>query len=312
MVLIAMPPPRWDREGHGWPNREASRFVHAGGIRWHVQEAGSGPTVLLLHGTGASTHSFRDVLPLLARDVHVIAPDLPGHGFTETPPFYRLNLVGMARLLAHLLGALGARPVVAVGHSAGAAILVEMARGERCGIEAIVGFNAALRPFPGAVGPLFSTMAKVIFLNPLAPRAFALLGGDARRVRQLIESTGSTIDEEGIEYYRRLFARPGHWAGLLGMMAGWELGELARAFPTLKPRLVLVAGEADRAVPPSEADRVARAVPRGEVRRVKGHGHLLHEENPELAAAIVREVAGVDIGTDAPPFVGGRDAALAS
>src|SRR4051794_41984944 len=68
-----------------WPNRASSRLVTAGGLRWHVQVAGSGPVLLLVHGTGAATHSWRDLLPLLARHFTVVAPDLPGHGFTERP-----------------------------------------------------------------------------------------------------------------------------------------------------------------------------------------------------------------------------------
>ncbi len=51
--------PDWAVEGRDWPHREASRFVEAAGLRWHVQEFGSpdAPTLLLLHGTGAATHS---------------------------------------------------------------------------------------------------------------------------------------------------------------------------------------------------------------------------------------------------------------
>ena len=56
----------WDQDGHDWPNRDASRFVEAAGLTWHVQIAGQGPVLLLLHGTGASTHSWRDLLPGLA------------------------------------------------------------------------------------------------------------------------------------------------------------------------------------------------------------------------------------------------------
>ena len=76
----------WDHEGLGWPHRDASRFVRAGGLLWHVQVMGEGPVILLLHGTGASTHSWRALMPLLARHFTVVAPDLPGHGFTGTPP----------------------------------------------------------------------------------------------------------------------------------------------------------------------------------------------------------------------------------
>lgn len=56
----------WDSDGRDWPNREASRFVAAGPLTWHVQEKGSGPPVVLLHGTGAATHSWRHLMPLLA------------------------------------------------------------------------------------------------------------------------------------------------------------------------------------------------------------------------------------------------------
>ena len=57
----------WERDGRDWPNRAASRFVRAGGLDWHVQTMGQGPTVWLIHGTGAATHSWRDILPLLAQ-----------------------------------------------------------------------------------------------------------------------------------------------------------------------------------------------------------------------------------------------------
>lgn len=99
----------WLRDGADWPHRDASRFVVAGGVRWHVQIAGDGPPLLLLHGSGASTHSWRDLLPLLARTHTVIAPDLPGHAFTSTPPAHTLSLPGMMRNGA--LSAAGARNV---------------------------------------------------------------------------------------------------------------------------------------------------------------------------------------------------------
>ena len=56
--------------------------VSAGGLNWNVVEAGQGPVVLLVHGTAASVHSWRDVIPLLATTHRVIAMDLPGHGGT--------------------------------------------------------------------------------------------------------------------------------------------------------------------------------------------------------------------------------------
>ena len=60
----------WNEEGRDWPNREHSQFIRASAIRWHLQVMGNGPVLLALHGTGASTHSFRDLMPVLAESVH--------------------------------------------------------------------------------------------------------------------------------------------------------------------------------------------------------------------------------------------------
>ena len=78
-----------------WPNRTASRYVEAGGLRWHVQSLGdTGPVILLLHGTGAATHSWAGLAPLLATRFRVVAPDLPGHGFSGAAVGAGMSLPG--------------------------------------------------------------------------------------------------------------------------------------------------------------------------------------------------------------------------
>ena len=109
--------PLWERDGADWPNRTASRFVASSGLTWHVQEMGAAdaPVLLLLHGTGAATHSWAGLAPLLAARFRVVAPDLPGHGFTGTPPGHGLSLPAMARRTGALLEAIGARPSEVAG-----------------------------------------------------------------------------------------------------------------------------------------------------------------------------------------------------
>ncbi len=141
-MLLSDDRPAFAREGRDWPNREASRFVAAGGLTWHVQEAGEGPPLLLIHGTGAATHSWRGLLPLLAQGFRVIAPDLPGHGFTD--PLPTPSLPRMAKALAALLSVLGVAPMVVVGHSAGAAILARLCLDGAVAPRLLVGLNAAL------------------------------------------------------------------------------------------------------------------------------------------------------------------------
>ena len=107
--------PDWNSDGADWPNRETSRFVRAGGYDWHVQQAGTGPVCLMLHGTGAATHSWRDLMPLLAKHYTVVALDLPGHGFTKSTAGGKVSLEGMAASVAVLLEQIGLTPDLIVG-----------------------------------------------------------------------------------------------------------------------------------------------------------------------------------------------------
>jgi magnesium chelatase accessory protein len=287
--LILTTKPDWRREGRDWPNREASRFVRAGGLQWHVQVMGTGPTLLLLHGAGAASHSYRDLAPLLARDYTVICPDLPGHGFTQTPPGDGLSLPGMVRSLEALLTALDAEPHAAVAHSAGAAIALRLRLKGRIGAGGVIGLNAALRPFPGAAALIFPALAKLLVLNPLAVQMFAWRAGMAGAVAKLIEGTGSYIDPLGLKAYTALFSTTGHIAGALGMMSSWDLQPLLADLHRLPGPLTLIVGENDLAVTPDVADEVKAKVPHARKIALPGLGHLAHEEAPSQVAALVRE-----------------------
>lgn len=283
--------PDWAREGRTWPNREASRFVAAGGLRWHVQVMGQGPVMLLVHGTGAATHSWRDVAPLLAPRFNLVMPDLPGHGFSE--PLPRPTLPEMARALAALVKALDLPPAVTVGHSAGAAILARAALDGGIKPGVVVALNGAFLPFREGQGEFLSGLAKLLVMNPVVPRIFSLTASDPRSVEKLVRDTGSRLDKPGLELYRRLLRQPAHVQGALAMMANWDLHPLLRDLPRLPCRLVLVAAGADKAIPPSQAQRVHGLVPGSVVEPLPGLGHLAHEEAPHLVAGLVERYAGV-------------------
>jgi magnesium chelatase accessory protein len=283
--------PRWDHEGRDWPNRDASRFVEAGGLRWHVQIMGHGPVLLLLHGTGAATHSWRDLAPLLARHFTVVAPDLPGHGFSRMPPPSGLSLPGMAKSLTALLRALDMAPALAAGHSAGAAILARMSLNRSIFPAGLISLNGAFLPLAGAPARLFSPLAKLLARVPLVPQIFAWHVGDPAVAARLMRGTGSVIDPAGMAFYARLMRRPSHPAAALGMMANWDLEPLQRDLPRLEPSLVLVIGDNDRTIPPAEGRRVARLVPRSELVMLPAVGHLAHEERPAEVAALIERFA---------------------
>jgi magnesium chelatase accessory protein len=281
--------PDFAREGRDWPNRETSRFVRAGGLRWHVQVAGHGPVFLLLHGTGAATHSWRDVLPLLARDYTVVALDLPGHGFTERPGEAGMSLPGMARGVAALLTALEMQPLHCAGHSAGAAVLAQMCLEGLITPLAMVSLNGALLPFKHAVSPLIAPLAKIFARSPLVPFIFSMHAADPRVVARLLKGTGSVIDAQGAKFYARLAAKSSHAGAALTMMANWDLVSLQARLADLRIPVLLVAGENDKSISPADAERLALVLPHARVRRMAGLGHLAHEERPAETVALMRE-----------------------
>ncbi|PWS39032.1 alpha/beta hydrolase [Falsiroseomonas bella] len=279
--------PNWERDGRDWPNREHSRFVTAAGLRWHVQVAGDGPDLLLLHGTAAATHSWRDMLPLLAPHVRVIAPDLPGHGFTDLPPAQRLSLPGMAASVAALLQAMQVRPVLVAGHSAGAAVALRLALDGRIAPEAVVAFNGALQPLGDRHAAFFTRAARMLAGLPFVPNLMAWRASNRAVAERLLMDTGSRISARGVDLYARLFRHTSHVAAALGMMANWDLQPLLRDLPRLQPALVLAVGTNDRSVPPAQAERVRARLPAARIVKLQGLGHLAHEEQPQQAVDLL-------------------------
>lgn len=281
----------WARDGADWPNRDASRFVEARPHRWHVQVAGQGPTILLLHGAGGATHSWRDLFPLLARRFHVVAPDLPGQGFTRAGGRSRLGLPTMAEDLWSLCAQEGWAPVAIVGHSAGGAIMLQMAltRGRDAPLAGLIGINPALADFSGAAEWLFPLMARGLAATPFVPRLFSRISGSPARVTELLSSTGSRIDDRGRDLYLRLVRDPAHVEGVLGMMASWKTRGLASHLHRVDLPVVFIAGGRDGTVPPRVAADAARRIPRAEVVMLHDLGHLAHEEASYDVAEVITE-----------------------
>ncbi|MEM9473203.1 MAG: alpha/beta fold hydrolase BchO [Pseudomonadota bacterium] len=287
-MIFSQKPLDWETDRQTWPHHECSRFLAAGRVRFHVQTMGSGPVLLLLHGTGASTHSWRDLMPGLATDFQVVVPDLPGHGFTSMPGAGRVSLKSYAELLGVLMQELDAKVDLVAGHSAGAAIATRMALDGHIKPAGIISFNGAFRPMGGQTAQLFSPLAKLLSLNPLVPRFFAGRANDPAMVERLIAGTGSRLDAEGIALYQRLMRSGPHVDAALQMMANWDLTTLVDEMSELATPLLLVIADGDKAIPSHEAHLVAEKIAGASVRQMQGVGHVGHEEDPQSAMKIIR------------------------
>jgi magnesium chelatase accessory protein len=251
---------------------------------------GVGPKMLLVHGTGASTHSWRALAPLLARRFDLLAPDLPGHAFSESLRSGPASLPAMSRALRQLLDALDFRPDIVVGHSAGAAILARMCLDGLIAPRLLVSLNGAFLPFEGLAGHLFPPMARLLVLTPVAPRLFAW-SADRTTVTRLLRGMGSGIEPAGVDQYVRLFSNRAHVEGVLAMLANWSLDQLGRDLGKLKTPLVLIAAAQDKAVPPQTARQIQMKLPAARIERLRGLGHLAHEENPALVAELILKLS---------------------
>ena len=280
----------WQREGTTWPNHQFSRFVRAGHLRWHVQMAGTGPVLILVHGTGASTHSWRHMLPLLAQRFTVVAADLPGHGFTEPAGGAGCSLEGMSESHSRLLEALQLEPVFCAGHSAGAAILCRMALDGRLAARAIVSINGAFMPFGGGAGVVFAPLARLFSRAPFVSQLIAWGAGDPAAVARVLDSTGSKLDAEGLALYVRLVREPSHVAGALCMMSHWNLAGLEGRLRRLTQPLTLIVGEEDRTVPPAQGRDLLPKLNGGTLLELPGLGHLAHEEQPQKFSELLMQI----------------------
>jgi len=278
--MARMPPP-------DWPMRAASHMVRARPNDWHVQVAGDGRTVLLLHGAGGATQSFRHLFPLLAQDHRTIAVDLPGQGFSTLHSRRRAGLDPMAQDLHTLLTQESWQPDLIVGHSAGAALALRLAE-LLPDAPPVVAINGALAEFGGLAGWAFPMMAKLLAMNPLTPLMVSRMSSHPDRVRDLLATTGSRLDDDGLEFYRRLVADPRHVDGVLAMMAEWNLKGLVARLSATRSRVLLLAGENDRTVPIEVSLDAAARIPGAAVRVLPGLGHLAHEEAPDTIARAIR------------------------
>jgi magnesium chelatase accessory protein len=275
---------RWPDGLRGWPHRETSRRVAVAPHRWHVQEMGpdgdDAPTLLLIHGAGGASHSWRGVLPILAERFHVIALDKPGHGMTQMGSRVRSGLNAMSEDILHLCREQDWHPTAVVGHSAGGAVALRMAQLDPDRVPRVLGINPALGKFKGLAGMLFPVMAKALAMTPFTADIFSRSAMRPGRVEALLDGTGSRLDPQGKALYRALVADRGHVDGALTMMAQWNLDALHAHLRETRVPVRFLTGSQDRTVPPDVAREIAGKLPDARVTQWDGLGHLMHEEAP--------------------------------
>lgn len=283
-----------------------SAFVEVDGVTLHYREAGSRlapTTIVLLHGFGASTFSWRDQLPLLADRARVIAFDRPAFGLTERPlpgdwargapsPY---SLEANADQVVGLMDALGIEKAVLIGHSAGGAVAVMTAaahpeRVDGLVLEAPAVFEA--RRTPGLLSALLQT-PQARRIGPLFVRRIAGPGSDSLVKGAYYRSEQVTA---GVLAGYRAPLKARDWdRGLWELIAAPRQTAPADSLDAVSAPTIVVAGDRDTFVTPANSRRVYEELLANWRRRTREEtdvaeprfvlmrdvGHLPHEEQPE-------------------------------
>ena len=265
--------------------------VSGHGQPWVFTQLSEGPrAILALHGTGASSHSFRPLAEQLQGRWALWAPDLPGHGASPLAPGFRPTRQALAASLGDALSTLAVPWALALGHSAGAAILLqhrlEASAGGRVPLP--LGLLApALLPLAGLQRWLFPAAAELLARNPSWLSRLVARSTPERLARRLIADTGSTLPQAQLQGYADLLAQPSHGEGALALMRHWDLRSLTPALPQVRDPVLILTGTADRTYPRPPRAALEPYLPSATWRSFPGLGHLLHEEAPaEVGAAI--------------------------
>lgn len=270
------------RPGEGWA-----------ALPLHVETLGEGPPVLLVHGYGASAHSFRHWTPELARDHRVILVDLKGHGAAPKPREGRYSPVDLAEPLARLVVAMDLRDLTLLGHSLGGGVVLVTA------LRLLdAGEWGRLRGLVSVAGAAYEQGLPAFASLALRPRLSTLVLGAVpktwlvRRVLRSIVHDPGGIDRAQVTGYAAPLRDPGTRRALVtaaGQLVPPELDRITARYPELNLPTLLLWGRQDPVVPLSVAERLDRALPRSRLVVLEACGHLPAEERPAESLRALRD-----------------------
>ena len=272
-----------------------SKFVTLSSHEVHLVEAGdpnSENLLILMHGFGASSFSYKDNLEILGEVAHVIAYDRAAFGFTERLTDWEINpygTPGQLEVIGDIVTKYGSnKNVFLLGHSAGGSIAASYAVDNQEKLAGVILFAPAIG-IGGGGGNLFNWIfdfPQLDHIGPLLVSTIATSGLD------LIYS--SYFDETQVT--EEVLA--GYTAPL--EVAGWERAfwefnkaprdpEISERFTEIQIPTLVITGDTDVVVETERSVEIAGLLPDAELVIIAETGHLPNEEKPEEFAGAVRE-----------------------
>lgn len=274
------------------------RFIDVNGIRTYAEIQGpeDGTAIVLLHGLGGSTISWRDnIAPLAEAGYRVVAFDRPGFGLTDKPLDIDYGHPAQADFTAALMDILDIEQAVIVGHSAGGNVAAHFALRHPERVTDLVLVDAAILTGgpPGFIGALFNFPPLQRWLQV---GVGFLLSGD-RFANTLDSAYGSTdgAPPEAVVGYARLTETENWTTGFLGLVRDSGANRISDDdLQRIDAPTLIVWGAEDTWVPPENADQIDALLPNTTLISYPGIGHMTMEETPEQFNTDVLAFIGVE------------------
>ena len=277
-----------DASNNFWPYSEYSKFLETDNFVWHYQLIGKpgNPIMLLIHGAGASSHSWARLIPKL-QEFQILAVDLPGHRFSKIKKGIRPQHDIIVRDLVVLFDALKIKPNVFVGHSIGAVIVLSLSDIYKGPLSSIVLINGALERFEGPAATIFPLMARVFYASPLTKYWIRLFNSAETSLRKFLSISGSNLTIENIDYYMKLMTDEDHVTGTLAFISNWNIGDIEKRLKKVSVPILFLAGMRDGIVNYKTSVRAHKKAFNAKIKLFESEGHLIHEVS---SAKVAKEI----------------------
>jgi len=261
------------------------------------KECSNPPVIFLMHGFGANTFSYREVIEPMSQLGDVIAYDRPGFGLSERPTSWEgenpYGSIGQDLILEELIAQFASgRDVILVGHSAGGTLAAQYVVDNKDAIQGLILISPAILSTGGSPSWLnwIFSVPQLDHLGPLLVSSIASSGMDL-----LNESwyNKDLITDEVKAGYREPLSVIGWEEGF------WEFNRAPRAFD-VKDRLdeinvptLLLTGDTDTVVATADTEALANLIKDSVLFVIPNSGHLAQEETPEDTMKAIRVVWGI-------------------
>jgi pimeloyl-ACP methyl ester carboxylesterase len=264
-------------------------------VNLYTVERGTGPTVLLIHGFGTNTFTWRHVLPDLARDHRVIAVDLKGFGRSDKPLDDRYSARDQAELLIELILARDLRDITVIGHSYGGGVALLLALEADSRLKGRISKLVLLDTiaYPQAI-PVFFRLLEAPVVSQVGVR-MAPADFQIRMALRIAYFDNDKIGQDEIAAYSEpMKTAAGKHAIIQSarQIVPPDLDEIAARYSTITLPTLILWCDHDRIVPLDVGLKLRRELRDARLRIIPKCGHMPHEEQPEETMAEIRMFLG--------------------